>query len=242
MAIGNADGIPLGFRGCLFHGKQSVNSGPHDRPLRLLPSAASLSMPIPTDLASFLDIARQHGGTVYSIIFAYAASHSLLTTLFAGYAAHAGALAFWPLVLTCWIGSFLGDVVRFWIGRRYGTELERRFPKLGPLLGSVARLADKHYVWMILAHRYPHGIRGVAGFVYGRSTLSWGTFLALNLVASGAWAAIVASIGYGFGQVSEKALNDASASVGLSMLLGFLGLSWYLSRRLERMIADRPSA
>ncbi len=38
---------------------------------------------------------------------------------------------------------------------------------------------------MILFHRYPHGIRGVAAFAYGLSRLPWSTFLALNFVAAG---------------------------------------------------------
>lgn len=184
---------------------------------------------------------RQHGNAVYSIVFAYAASHSLLTTLFAGFAAHAGALAFGPLVIACWIGSFFGDVVRFWVGRRYGTGLLRRFPKLERAMKVVTRLTDNHYLWMILAHRYPHGIRGVAGFAYGMSNLSWATFLPINLVASGVWAVLVVSIGYAFGQFSEKALNDASSSLGLVMLVAFLALSWYLSRRLEQMIEQEPN-
>ena len=197
-------------------------------------------MPLPTDLTSFLDLIRQHGGAVYSIVFAYAASHSLLITLFAGYAAHAGALAFTPLVVACWIGSFLGDVLRFWIGQRYGNRLLARFPKLERAMKVVTRLTDNHYLWMILAHRYPHGIRGVAGFAYGMSNLSWATFLPINLVASGLWAVIIVSIGYSFGQFSEKALNDASSGVGIAMLVAFLALSWYLSRRLERYIEQQP--
>ena len=32
----------------------------------------------PTDLASFLDLIRQHGDAAYSLMAAYAASHSLL--------------------------------------------------------------------------------------------------------------------------------------------------------------------
>ena len=80
-------------------------------------------MPIPTDLTSFLEIVRQHGDMIYSIVFAYAASHSLLITLFAGFAASAGALSFPSLIAICWIASFLGDAVRFWIGRRYGNAL-----------------------------------------------------------------------------------------------------------------------
>ena len=46
----------------------------------------------PTDLPAFLDLIRQHGDAAYSLMFAYAASHSLLLTLFAGYAASSGAL------------------------------------------------------------------------------------------------------------------------------------------------------
>ena len=87
-------------------------------------------MPIPTDLTSFLEIVRQHGDMMYYIVFAYAASHSLLITLFAGFAAHAGALSFISLIAICWIASFLGDAVRFWIGRRYGNALRvMSFPK-----------------------------------------------------------------------------------------------------------------
>ena len=48
-------------------------------------------MLFPTDLTSFLDLIRQHGDAAYSLMFAYAASHSLLLALFAGYAAHSGA-------------------------------------------------------------------------------------------------------------------------------------------------------
>lgn len=202
----------------------------------------TLPMPIiPTDLTSFLELVRQHGDVAYSLMFAYAASHSLLTGLFAGFAAHAGALAFAPLVAVCWAGSCLGDVLRFWIGRNYGWAFVTRFPRFERPIRVVTRLTDNHFLWMILAHRYPHGIRGVAGFAYGMSSLSWATFLPLNLIASGLWAFAIVSIGYGFGQFSEKALNDASSGVGAVMLVAFLGLSWYLSRRLERLMEQEPA-
>ena len=87
-------------------------------------------MLVPTDLASFLDLIRQHGDAAYSIMFAYAASHSLLLALFAGYAAHSGALQLGTLILVCWFGSFAGDAVRFWIGRRFGTSLVGSFPRV----------------------------------------------------------------------------------------------------------------
>jgi uncharacterized protein (TIGR03382 family) len=89
---------------------------------------------------------------------------------------------------------------------------------------------------MILIHRYPHGIRGVAGFAYGVSSLSWSSFLVLNFIAAGIWSVAVVSAGYAFGQVSEKFMNQASSGLGAVMLVAFLGLSWLLSRRLERAL------
>jgi membrane protein DedA with SNARE-associated domain len=191
---------------------------------------------IPTDLASFLDVIRQHGDAAYSLMFAYAASHSLLLALFAGYAAHAGALSFGSLIVVCWLGSFAGDVFRFWIGRRFGTRWLGSFPRLERAIVIAARLANRHYFWMIVFHRYPHGIRSVAGFAYGMSQLPWSTFLALNFVAAGLWSCTTVSAGFAFGQVSEKLMSDASSGVGFVMLIAFLGLSWILSKKLERVV------
>ena len=190
----------------------------------------------PTDLSSFLELLRQHGDAAYSFMFAYAASHSLLLGLFAGYAAHSGALSFGTLIVACWCGSFTGDVIRFWIGRRYGTRWIGPFPRLERAVQTAAQLANRHYLWMIMIHRYPHGIRSVAGFAYGMSRLPWSTFLALNFVAAGLWSCAVVSAGYAFGQLSEKIMNDASSGLGLVMLVAFLGLSWFLSKKLERAI------
>jgi membrane protein DedA with SNARE-associated domain len=193
-------------------------------------------LPIPTDLTSFLDLIRQHGDAAYSFMFAYAASHSSLFALFGGYAAQSGALKFGTLIVVCWFGSFIGDVIRFWIGRRFGTRWLGPFPRLERAVQTATQLANRHHVWMILFHRYPHGIRGVAGFAYGMSQLRWSTFLLLNFAAAGLWSCAIVSAGYAFGQVSEKVMTDASSGVGLAMLLAFLGLSWVLSRKLERVV------
>lgn len=196
----------------------------------------------PTDLASFLDIIRQNREIAYTLIFGWASSHSLLLTIFAGYASHSGGLQFGPLIAVCWFGSFSGDVLRFWIGRQFGTRLLKRFPRLETAVAMAARLSERHYVWMILLHRYPHGIRGIAALAYGISSLPWGVFLLLNVIASGIWAVTIVSTGYAFGQVSEKLMSDASSSLGFIMLVLFLGLSWFLSRKFEAVVAQNAAA
>ena len=193
------------------------------------------SLIFPTDLASFLELLRLHGDEAYGLIFAFAASHSLLLTLFAGYASSTEALNLGTLIAVVWAGSFLGDTIRFGIGRFFGTQWLSAFPRLQRTSQIVVRLVDRYYVWLILFHRYPHGIRGVAGFAYGISRLSWPTFLAFNFVAAGIWSGVVLSAGHAFGQISEKLLNDAFSGIGMFMLLVFLALSWVLSKKLERV-------
>ena len=193
-------------------------------------------MLFPADLASFLDLIRQHGNAAYSFMFAYAASHSLLLALFAGYATHSGALNLGTLILVCWFGSFAGDVIRFWIGRRYGARLLERFQRFERPVQTVVRLTDRYYVWMNLFHRFPNGVRGLAGLAYGISRLPWSTFLVLNFVAAGLWSGTVVSAGYAFGQFSEKSISDASSGLGIVMLVAFLGLSWLLSKKLDQIV------
>jgi membrane protein DedA with SNARE-associated domain len=193
----------------------------------------------PTDLASFLELLRQHGEVAYTFIFSYAAAHSLLLALFAGYAASSGALSLGTVIAVCWFGSFVGDVVRFYVGRRFGTRWLGSVPKIDLAMRRVSQLTSRHYVWMILLHRYPHGIRGLAGFAYGMSPLPWAKFLAMNFVAAGLWSCAVVSVGYAFGQVSEKLMSDASSGLGLVMLVAFLGLSWILSKKLERIVVQQ---
>jgi len=188
------------------------------------------------DLASFLDFIRQHGDAVYSFLAVYSMANSLLLALFAGYAAQAGALGYEQALAACWAGTFAGDVLRFWVGRRFGTRWLRGIPRLQRAVETAARLADRHHVWMILIHRYPRIIRNVAGFAYGASALSWPRFLVLNFVGAGLWAGITVSVGYGFGFVSEKTMTDALSVFGIAMLVAFLALTWFLTRRLERVM------
>ena len=195
-------------------------------------------MIIPTDLASFLELLRQQGDAAYSLIFAFAASHSLLLTLFAGYAASTQALDLGTLIAVVWSGSFLGDTIRFWVGRRFGNQWLLPFPRIHRTSQIVVQLVDRYYLWLILFHRYPHGIRGVAGFAFGMSKLPWPIFLAFNFVAAGLWSVAILLAGHAFGKTSEKLMSDAFSGFGMVMLIVFLVLSWILSRKLER-VAER---
>jgi len=184
------------------------------------------------DLAQIQDLIQRHGDAVYGFLFAMAGSNSLLMPLFGGYAAHLGALDWGRLVLVCWSGSLLGDAVRFWLGRRFGVKWLSFAPRLQRSVVTVARLIDGHFTWMVFVHRYPHGLRNLAGFAFGISAVPWRRFLLLNLVSGGVWAVLLVSIGYLFGHVLQEALGEGASRVGVLVLLGFLALTWILAKRL----------
>jgi membrane protein DedA with SNARE-associated domain len=186
------------------------------------------------DLAWLLELIQQHGEVVYGFIFAYAASHALLMALFAGYAAQMGALDLGKTILLCWAGSFAGDLVRFWVARRYGERILSSFPRLSRGAGMVRRLVDRHGWWLPLVIRFPYGVRGIGGFAFGLSAMSWGGFLVLNFAGAGLWAVTTVGAGYAFGQVSDRVLGDAASRVALASLVLFLGVCWLLSRKLEQ--------
>ena len=193
-------------------------------------------MLFPTDLASFLELIRQNGDAAYSLMFAYAASHSLLLALFAGYAAHAGALSFGTghrgllaRQLRRRRRPFLDRTAfRHTLARIVSTDHTRR-PDRGPAGGPSLRLDDpvaslpaRH------SRRRRLCLRDIAAAVVDLSgaQLRRGRPVVVRDV----------SVGYAFGQVAEKVMSDASSGLGLVMLVAFLGLSWILSKKLERAV------
>jgi membrane protein DedA with SNARE-associated domain len=191
---------------------------------------------MPTDLNQILDLIRQHGELAYSFVFAYAASNSLLFVLLAGFAAHLGAFDWGKLVLVCWAGSFAGDAFRFWIGRRFGSKWLKSFPRIERLLLITARIIERHQWWFIFLHRFPNGIRSIAGFAYGISSIPVVTFLLLNFISAGLWALVTVSAGYAFSQFTDKMVSDAASGLGMALMIAFLGLFWILGKRLDRAL------
>ncbi|MFZ5692580.1 MAG: DedA family protein [Pseudomonadota bacterium] len=189
-----------------------------------------------TELSQLIDLVRQHGEVVYAFIFAYAASHALLMALFAGYAVQLGVLDLQTTIIHCFAGSFVGDIFRFWLARRYGERLLARWPRIAAHAVTVKRLVDRHALWLPLIHRFPYGIRGLGACAFGLSKMPWGLFLIVNLCGAAIWAVSMVLAGYAFGKVSDKVLGDTVSHLSLAMLVAFLAISWLLSRKLEAAI------
>ncbi|MCW5750157.1 MAG: DedA family protein [Alphaproteobacteria bacterium] len=186
---------------------------------------------------SLIELIGEYGSYFYIITFVWTFLEGETFVIFAGYAAHQGLLDYWVLVAAAWSGSFAGDQLWFYLGRRYGQRILARFPKMQGGVETALFLARKYNTVFILSFRFIYGIRNVSSFALGMSGLSWPRYLVLNFIAAGIWANSFAGAGYLFGELSEAVLGDMAKRFGLAMLVVFLVVAWLAVRMHKRQKA-----
>ena len=126
-----------------------------------------------------------------------------------------------PLLNDPFFRRFFGDQLYFWIGRRWGDSLLRRFPRWAPGVHAALDMLRRYNTWFILSFRFIYGVRNFSSFAMGTSGLSWPRFMALNFIAAGIWAVTFAGAGYIDGATFEHLLGDLALGFGLVMLAIF---------------------
>ncbi len=187
-----------------------------------------------------MDIAetiREYGDWFYVVTFVWTFLEGETFVLFAGLAARQDILRLDLLIIVAWLGSFCGDQVYFWIGRRWGHSLLRRFPRWAPGVHAALDLLRRYNTWFILSFRFIYGVRNFSSFAMGTSGLSWPRFLILNFIAAGVWAVTFAGAGYIVGATFEHLLGDLALVFGLVMLTIFAVVILFIARSQRRRVA-----
>ncbi|HJW81102.1 MAG TPA: DedA family protein [Acidiferrobacterales bacterium] len=128
--------------------------------------------------------------------------------ILAGVAAHLGLLELQWVMLSALAGSFGGDQLWFYIGRRWGPQVIARRPSWQEGAEKVYKHLHKHQYWLILTFRFYYGFRNVTPFVLGSSGIPWLRFFTLNLIGAIVWAFIFAYAGYLFGEAFKLFIDD----------------------------------
>lgn len=182
-----------------------------------------------------------YGVLVYAIIFAWAFLEGETFVIFAGIAAHQGSLSLSSVFFCAWLGSFAGDQLYFWIGRRWGERLLVRIPRWRLSVDLGLDFLRRYDTIFILTFRFLYGVRQVASFAIGIARVAPARFALLNFAAAAVWAGSFAGFGYFVGQVFGAFLGDLAQIFGLVMigvLAGVLLLISYLGRRQARRQAE----
>jgi membrane protein DedA with SNARE-associated domain len=154
----------------------------------------------------------------YGITFLWTFLEGESFVIIAGAASFKGHLDIYLLILAAWIGSFCGDQLYFFLGRRFGRRILARFPRFEGGVQIALDMLHKYHTFFILTYRYIYGVRNVASFAMGMSELRWPRFAALNLVAAFVWANSFAWAGYLLSKAFEAVLGDITQNFGYIML------------------------
>jgi membrane-associated protein len=161
---------------------------------------------------------------------------SLLFT--AGALASLGTLNVWLLFLLLSLAAILGDTVNYWIGKRIGPRAfdgTVRFLKQEHLRKTEA-FYEKHGKKTIILARFVPIVRTFAPFVAGVGSMTYGTFIAYNVIGGIAWVAICVFAGYFFGNIPVVKNNFSLVILAIVVLSAVpIALEWWKSRREKRL-------
>jgi membrane protein DedA with SNARE-associated domain len=180
-------------------------------------------------IADFLS----HFGYLAVLVGTFLEGETIL--IMAGFAAHGGYLNLYAVVAIATLGSFAGDQLYFFLGRRHGWEILERYPHFKPRAIKVQALLDRYHLPLILAIRFMYGLRIAGPIVIGMSSVAWARFFALNLLGATLWAILIGGTGYLFGQVMEQVLADLKHyEEGFLALIALAGIAVWLRYRTKR--------
>ena len=125
-----------------------------------------------------------------------------------GLAAKMGHLDLKNVILTAMLGTTLGDQLYFFIGRRYGKAILKRHPNWQTKADRLDRLLNKWDIVLVLSFRFMYGLRTVASFAFGMSSIPTKKFIFLNILGALLWSTVIGSAGYLIGHGLELLLDD----------------------------------
>lgn len=123
--------------------------------------------------------------------------------LLAGFAAQIGYLDLPWVMAAAFAGSFSGDQLYFFLGRRYGNRIIAKRLSWQANADRVYRILERHQNILILTFRFYYGLRNVTPFVIGASRVERVRFVVLNAIGAVVWAVTLAYAGYLFGEAVQ---------------------------------------
>jgi len=197
--------------------------------------------------AALAEIIQRHGQWTYLILFAIVfAETGLVVTPFlpgdsllfaAGALAAQGGLSVPLMMALLFVAAVIGDAVNYHIGKWIGPPAfsgRYRFLKQAHL-EKTQRFFEKHGGKAIIYARFVPIVRTFAPFVAGVGTMSYGRFLAFNVIGALIW--VVGFVGAGaiFGNIPWVKDNFSKVILGI-IVLSVMPIAWeaFVAWRMSR--------
>jgi membrane-associated protein len=192
----------------------------------------------------FTDLVSQASGWAYGIVFALSALDAIVpivpsetSVITAGVVASAGDLSIWLVILSAACGAFLGDNTAYFLGRRYGAWIKRRFfssEKGAKRVDWAEEQLTERGGELIGVARFIPGGRTAVTLSAGTLEYPWHRFAMFDAAASLGWALYASLLGYVGGQAFENAPWKGlilALVIAFSIAGGVELVRWWLKRR-----------
>jgi len=176
------------------------------------------------------EIISNYGGLTYAILFVIIFIETgLVVTPFlpgdsllfaAGAFAALGAMEIgWILGLLI-VAAFLGDTANYWIGHFLGEKMikSKRIPIKEEHIKKTEEFYEKHGGKTIILARFVPIVRTFAPFVAGVGKMSYGDFIAYNIIGGIAWVSSFSLLGYFFGNIPAVKHNFTLVILGIILV------------------------
>ena len=141
-----------------------------------------------------------------------------------------------PVIVATMLGAFLGDLLSYWLGARFGATLLRRkfFRKQRHLVNQAELFFASHGGKSIFFARFLGPIRGLTPFIAGLARMPQKSFCLYALISAILWGIAYPGVGY-LGGASWQQAQSLGTRLALLILLalGVTVLHLWLRRSLH---------
>ncbi len=161
------------------------------------------------------DFTCAHGTLVYGLLFLivfcetglvvtpFLPGDSLLFAIGAIAADPSSNLNVWIAAVILLVAAILGDTVNYWIGRKFGSWVMRKFPKI--VKPSHIEKTNEFFVRYggktIIIARFVPIVRTFAPFVAGSGEMDYKRFMFFNVIGASLWVGLLVPCGWIFGNI-----------------------------------------
>ena len=211
-----------------------------------------LFLHLPDHLAEFI---RDHGMLIYGLLFLiifcetglvvtpFLPGDSLLFAIGALAADPLSGLNIWISAAILLVAAILGDTVNYWIGRKAGGWMMRKFPRIvkPAHIAKTNEFFTRYGGKTIIIARFVPIVRTFAPFVAGSGEMEYRRFMFFNVTGALLWVGLILPAGWFFGNIPVVKQNFELVVLGI-IVISVLPMVFEIARaKLKKQPRIEPS-
>jgi membrane protein DedA with SNARE-associated domain len=132
------------------------------------------------------------------------------------------------------LGTWLGLLAFYWLGRSRGRWIRKRWPAARPVIIRSIAIVRRHPWRASLGIRFAYGLRIALPIACGVARLPLSKYLIGTAISSTVWSLIFTVLGWWLGRTTETVLGhvrEMESTIGVVIIVALVAIAVYLRRR-----------